>query len=177
MARRPSSNPKFNFIFTPFNDNNVAKSTNFFLNFGGGFHSNERAYSFRIRTKKFPATGAASLGARSRFFDRLDATFSYWRSYLTANWSLSATRAPSSPAARAGVTASRASFATIFCPGYPTISISPTPGQNLSMATKFRLRRGFLPSPVSPRATTPVFRHDCKCATSAGAMASKTAAS
>jgi hypothetical protein len=75
-------NPKLNFIFTPFNDSNIAKSTNLFVNFGGGFHSNDARVFVQDKDKKIPRYWSGELGARSRFFDRLDVTLSYWRSYL-----------------------------------------------------------------------------------------------
>jgi outer membrane receptor protein involved in Fe transport len=78
------ANPKMNFIFTPFNDNNVAKGTNLFLNFGGGFHSNDARVFVQDPDKKIPRYWSGEIGGRARFFDRLDATFSYWRSYLTS---------------------------------------------------------------------------------------------
>jgi outer membrane receptor protein involved in Fe transport len=75
-------NPKLNFIFTPFNDNNVAKGTNLFLNFGGGYHSNDARVFVQDPKKKIPRFWGGELGARARFFDRVDMTLSYWRSYL-----------------------------------------------------------------------------------------------
>jgi len=75
-------NPKLNFIFTPFDDDHIAKATNLFLNFGGGFHSNDARVFVQDPDKKIPRYWSGELGARSRFFDRLDMTLSYWRSYL-----------------------------------------------------------------------------------------------
>ena len=75
-------NPKLNFIFTPFNDNNFAKGTDLFLNFGGGYHSNDARVFVQDPKVKIPRFWGGELGAKSRFFDRLDITFSYWRSYL-----------------------------------------------------------------------------------------------
>jgi outer membrane receptor protein involved in Fe transport len=77
-------NPKLNFIVTPFNDNNVAKGTNLFLNLGGGFHSNDARVFIQDPDKEIPRYWSGEMGARSRFFDRLDVTLSYWRSYLTS---------------------------------------------------------------------------------------------
>ena len=75
-------NPKLNFIFTPYMDGEVAKSTDLFLNFGGRFHSNDARVFVQDKDKKIPRFWGGELGARSRFFDRLDVTLSYWRSYL-----------------------------------------------------------------------------------------------
>jgi outer membrane receptor protein involved in Fe transport len=77
-------NPKLNFIFTPFNDTNVAKATNLFLNFGGGFHSNDARVFVQDPEKEIPRYWSGEMGARARLFDRLDVTLSYWRSYLTS---------------------------------------------------------------------------------------------
>jgi outer membrane receptor protein involved in Fe transport len=75
-------NPKLNFIFTPFKDTDTVKSTALFFNFGGGFHSNNARVFVDDPEKKIPRFWGGELGARSRFFDRLDVTLSYWRSYL-----------------------------------------------------------------------------------------------
>ena len=76
-------NPKLNFIFTPFNDGTIAKGTHLFLNFGGGFHSNDaRVFVQDPKKKEIPRYWGGEIGAKSRFFDRLDVTLSYWRSYL-----------------------------------------------------------------------------------------------
>ena len=75
-------NPKLNLIFTPFADNNVAKATNLFLNFGVGYHSNDARVFVQDTDKKIPRFWGGELGAKSRFIDRLDMTLSYWRSYL-----------------------------------------------------------------------------------------------
>jgi len=77
-------NPKLNFIFTPFNDTNVAKATNLFLNFGGGFHSNDARVFVQDPDKEIPRYWSGEMGARARLFDRLDVALSYWRSYLTS---------------------------------------------------------------------------------------------
>lgn len=75
-------NPKLNFIFTPFADNNVAKSTNLFLNFGGGYHSSDARVFVQDPKKEIPRFWGGEIGSKTRLFDRLDMTFSYWRSYL-----------------------------------------------------------------------------------------------
>jgi outer membrane receptor protein involved in Fe transport len=77
-------NPKLNFIFTPFDDTSVAKSTNLFLNLGGGFHSNDARVFVQDADKEIPRYWSGELGTRTRLFERLDMTLSYWRSYLTS---------------------------------------------------------------------------------------------
>ena len=75
-------NPKLNFILTPFNDSSFAKGTNLFLNFGGGFHSNDARVFVQDPKKEIPRYWGGEIGAKSRLLDRLDVTLSYWRSYL-----------------------------------------------------------------------------------------------
>jgi outer membrane receptor protein involved in Fe transport len=99
-------NPKLNFIFTPLNDSNIAKGTHLFLNFGGGFHSNDARVFVQDPKKEIPRYWGGELGARSRFFDRLDMTLSYWRSYLESELVFvgdEGTFEPSGPSRRHGI--------------------------------------------------------------------------
>jgi outer membrane receptor protein involved in Fe transport len=75
-------NPKLNFIFTPFQDTDAIKGTNLFLNFGGGFHSNDARVFVQDPEEKIPRFWGGELGSKTRLFDRLDLTFAYWHSYL-----------------------------------------------------------------------------------------------
>lgn len=75
-------NPKSNFILTPFKDNQVAKNTNFFVNFGGGYHSNDARVFVQDKDKKIPRYLGGELGYRSRFFDKVDFSLAYWRAHL-----------------------------------------------------------------------------------------------
>ena len=75
-------NPKLNFIFTPFQDTDAIKGTNLFLNFGGGFHSNEARVFVQDPDEKIPRFWGGELGSKTRLFDRLDVTLAYWHSYL-----------------------------------------------------------------------------------------------
>jgi outer membrane receptor protein involved in Fe transport len=77
-------NPKLNFIFAPFADNKTAKATNLFLNLGGGFHSNDARVFVQDPDKEIPRYWSGEMGAKTRLFDRLDVTLSYWDSYLTS---------------------------------------------------------------------------------------------
>src|SRR5574341_726200 len=61
------ANPKLNFIFTPLKDGQVAKGTDLFLNFGGGFHSNDARVFVQDKDKKIPRFWGGEVGARSRF--------------------------------------------------------------------------------------------------------------
>ena len=75
-------NPKLNFILTPLADTKNVKSTNLFLNFGGGFHSNDARVFVQDPKEKIPRFWGGEIGSKSRLFDRLDVTLAYWRSYL-----------------------------------------------------------------------------------------------
>ena len=75
-------NPKLNFIFTPFQDTDAIKGTNLFLNFGGGFHSNDARVFVQDPDEKIPRFWGGELGSKTRLFDRLDVTLAYWHSYL-----------------------------------------------------------------------------------------------
>lgn len=99
-------NPKLNFIFTPFNDTDVVKGSNLFVNFGGGFHSNDARVFVQDPAKKIPRYWGGEVGARSRLFDRLDMTLSYWRSYLESELVFAGdagTFEPAGPSRRHGI--------------------------------------------------------------------------
>jgi outer membrane receptor protein involved in Fe transport len=99
-------NPKLNFIFEPLKDTDAVKGTNLFLNFGGGFHSNDARVFVKDDDKKIPRFWGGEIGARSRFLDRLDLTLSYWRSYLESELVFvgdEGTFEPSGPSRRHGV--------------------------------------------------------------------------
>jgi outer membrane receptor protein involved in Fe transport len=77
-----------------------------FFNFGGGFHSNDARVFVQDKDQKIPRYWSGEIGARSRFFDRLDATLSYWRSYLTSELVFAADRGtfdPSGASRRRGI--------------------------------------------------------------------------
>jgi outer membrane receptor protein involved in Fe transport len=74
--------PKANFIFTPFNDTNIAKGTSFFVNVGSGYHSNDARVIVQDAKKEIPRYVGGELGLRSRFFDKVDLSAAYWRAHL-----------------------------------------------------------------------------------------------
>ena len=75
-------NPKVNLIFTPFKDNNLAKGTSFFVNFGGGYHSNDARVVVQDSKKALPRYLGGEIGLRSKVLDQIDFTLSYWRAHL-----------------------------------------------------------------------------------------------
>jgi hypothetical protein len=99
-------NPKVNFIFTPFKDNDLAKGTDLFVNFGGGYHSNDARVFVQDKDKKIPRYWGGEVGFRSRFLDRLDVTLAYWQSRLDSELVFvgdEGTFEPSGPSKRRGV--------------------------------------------------------------------------
>ena len=169
-------NPKLNFIFTPFNDNNVAKAPTCFVNFGGGFHSNDARVFVQDPDKKIPRYWSGELGARR-------ASSTAWTyAFLLALLSESelvfvgdeGTFEPSGASRRHGI---ESEFRYDILPWLSyDLDLSYTwakfvNGDNVPLAPRFLAFSGSL------RATTPAFRRDCKCATLAGVMASRTAAS
>jgi outer membrane receptor protein involved in Fe transport len=100
------ANPKLNFIFTPFKDTDLAKGTNLFLNFGGGFHSNDARVFVQDKDKKIPRYWGQEAGFKSRFFDRLDTTLSVWHAKLESELVFvgdEGTFEPSGPSRRHGI--------------------------------------------------------------------------
>jgi hypothetical protein len=99
-------NPKVNVILTPFNDNNFAKGVNLFVNFGGGYHSNDARVFVQDPDKKIPRYLGGELGFRSRFFDRVDFTLAYWRAHLESELVFvgdEGTFEPAGPSKRQGI--------------------------------------------------------------------------
>jgi len=78
------ANPKVNVILSPFSDNAWAKRLEIYVNFGGGYHSNDARDVVSITGNKpvLPRILGGELGFRTKLFDRLDAGLAYWRSHL-----------------------------------------------------------------------------------------------
>lgn len=77
------ANPKVNFILSPFSDNWLAKATDIYVNFGGGYHSNDaRDVIANPNKTTLPRILGGELGFRTKLLDRLDMGLSYWRSHL-----------------------------------------------------------------------------------------------
>jgi outer membrane receptor protein involved in Fe transport len=83
-ASKSMINPKMNLIFTPLSDNNIARGTNLFLNFGGGFHSNDARVVVQNPAKALARYWGGELGLRTRLLDKIDFSAAYWRSYLSS---------------------------------------------------------------------------------------------
>lgn len=77
------ANPKVNVILSPFSDNAWAKRSEIYLNFGGGYHSNDaRDVIANPNKTTLPRILGGELGFRTKLLDRLDMGLSYWRSHL-----------------------------------------------------------------------------------------------
>jgi len=78
------ANPKLNVILAPFTDNAMAKRSEVYVNFGGGYHSNDARDVVSSTNNKpvLPRALGGELGYRTKLFDRLDVGIDYWRLYL-----------------------------------------------------------------------------------------------
>ncbi len=77
------ANPKINVILSPFSDSAFAKRSEIYLNFGGGYHSNDARDVIRNPGKTtVPGALGGELGFRTKLFDRLDIGLAYWRLHL-----------------------------------------------------------------------------------------------
>jgi hypothetical protein len=70
-AFRSIINPKANFIFTPFSDNTIARGTNLFLNYGGGFHSNDARVVVQNPAKALARYWGGELGSGADCWTKL----------------------------------------------------------------------------------------------------------
>ncbi|HEV8342764.1 MAG TPA: TonB-dependent receptor [Candidatus Binatia bacterium] len=76
-------NPKINVILSPFSDNAFARGTNLFLNFGGGYHSNDaRVVVSGSGEKTLPRYLGGEIGLRTRLLDKADFSLAYWQAHL-----------------------------------------------------------------------------------------------
>jgi outer membrane receptor protein involved in Fe transport len=99
-------NPKVNFVLSPFSDGDLARATNLFLNFGGGYHSNDARVFVQDPGKKIPRYLGGEVGFRSKLFNSLDLTLTYWRARLDSELVFvgdEGTFEPSGPSRRHGV--------------------------------------------------------------------------
>lgn len=83
-ASKTMANPKANLIFSPFADNDIARATNLFLNFGGGFHSNDARVVVQDPKTALARYWGGELGMRTRLMEKLEISASYWGSYLSS---------------------------------------------------------------------------------------------
>ncbi len=80
------ANPKVNVILSPFNDNAWANGSEIYVNFGGGYHSNDARDVISNTGNKpvLPRALGGELGFRTKLFDRLDMAIDYWRLHLAS---------------------------------------------------------------------------------------------
>lgn len=78
------ANPKVNIALSPFTDNTWAKRSEIYVNFGGGYHSNDArdVVSSTDNNPVLPRALGGELGFRTKLFDRLDMAIDYWRLHL-----------------------------------------------------------------------------------------------
>jgi hypothetical protein len=77
------ANPKLNVILSPLSDSAIAKRSEIYVNFGGGYHSNDARDVVRNPDKTtLPRALGGELGFRTKLFDRLDLAIDYWRLHL-----------------------------------------------------------------------------------------------
>jgi outer membrane receptor protein involved in Fe transport len=78
------ANPKVNVVLSPFNDNAWAKRSEIYVNFGGGYHSNDARDVVSSTGNKpvLPRALGGELGFRTKLFDRFDVAIDYWRLHL-----------------------------------------------------------------------------------------------
>ncbi len=79
------ASPKVNVILSPFSDNRVAKRSEIYLNFGGGYHSNDaRDVVSSPGSTVLPRALGGELGFRTKLYDRFDMAIDYWRLHLAS---------------------------------------------------------------------------------------------
>ncbi len=72
-------NPKASLILSPFvNKNTLWRNTEFFLNFGMGYHSNDARDAVQARGTPLSRSTGAELGVRTNLWDRLDLAAALW---------------------------------------------------------------------------------------------------
>jgi outer membrane receptor protein involved in Fe transport len=79
------ANPKVNVILSPFTDNAFAKRSEIYVNFGGGYHSNDAREAVANPGKAaLPRALGGELGFRTKLFDRFDMAVDYYRLHLSS---------------------------------------------------------------------------------------------
>ena len=79
------ANPKVNIILTPFSGTGWATPPQIYLNFGGGYHSNDaRVVVANPGQGALPRALGGEIGLRTRLFNRLDIGLAYWRLHLSS---------------------------------------------------------------------------------------------
>jgi outer membrane receptor protein involved in Fe transport len=79
------ANPKVNVILTPFSGAAWATPPQIYLNFGGGYHSNDaRVVVANPGQSPLPRALGGEIGLRTKLFNRLDVAVAYWRLHLTS---------------------------------------------------------------------------------------------
>jgi outer membrane receptor protein involved in Fe transport len=79
------ANPKVNLIFSPFTDITWANRPEIYVNFGGGYHSNDaREVVANPGTPALPRALGGELGFRTKLFDRFDLALNYYRIHLSS---------------------------------------------------------------------------------------------
>jgi hypothetical protein len=77
------ANPKVNIILSPFADNRWTQGSRVYLNFGGGYHSNDaRDVVSSTGQPVLPRALGGEVGFRTKFFERFDFAIDYWRLHL-----------------------------------------------------------------------------------------------
>ncbi|HXG20909.1 MAG TPA: TonB-dependent receptor plug domain-containing protein [Methylomirabilota bacterium] len=72
-------NPKASLIFSPFYDSpGLWRNTDFFLNFGMGYHSNDARDAVQANGKPLVRSAGGELGARTNLWEKLDLAAALW---------------------------------------------------------------------------------------------------
>jgi len=79
------ANPKVNVILTPFSGSTWYTQPQFYMNFGGGYHSNDaRVVVANPGSAPLARALGGEIGLRTRLFNRLDLAVNYWQLRLTS---------------------------------------------------------------------------------------------
>src|SRR5919109_1201299 len=78
------ANPKLNVILSPFSETGWQKRSEIYVNFGGGYHSNDARDVVSSAGDKpvLPRALGGEVGFRTKLFDRFDIAIDYWRLHL-----------------------------------------------------------------------------------------------